>query len=135
MRSQLALGVDGAFEFAIKFFDQFQIPFDGVFLQHEKVETIRVFKRLLGQVGLRHGQRPREVADRLPLSSEEIAFDLHREDRPAPTMLEYLGGIPQPLGRILHLLHKDDVAPPGNPGDGWRRLGVGQFRHSLCRNL
>src|ERR1700722_20143173 len=73
----------------------FQIAFDGVVLERQEVEQVWVFERLLNQVGLRLGQRRRKVADGLSLPTEQVAFDLHRQNGPAPTMLDGFRRVPE----------------------------------------
>lgn len=72
-------------------------------------------------LGLRIGERGREVRRRLPLSHVQSAFDLHCQDGPTPAVFVCLPGIPQALGLVLQLEQEYLVVPhcrPATSGGG-----------------
>ncbi len=83
------------------------------------------------ELGLRLGERGREIRRRLPLSPVQPALDLYRQDGPAPAVLDGLRRIPQALGLVLQLDEQYLVVPPRQTCDFRRWARVGQFRHSL----
>lgn len=52
----------------------------------QKIEDIRVFQRRLSQLGLRIGQVPAEIADRLALTLHQAAFNLMHQHTARPAM-------------------------------------------------
>lgn len=60
----------------------------------QEVEEIGILQPLLRQIRLRWRQRDGEVADRLALPVEEIAFNPHGEYRSASGTLQRLGRVP-----------------------------------------
>ena len=70
----------------------------GVLGKREKIEIVRVFQDLLGQIGLRRGQSLGEVGDRLTLPPEKVTVHLMIEDGAAPAMFEGHLGIPEAFG-------------------------------------
>src|SRR5687767_2971911 len=81
--------------------------------EREKIENIRVFKRLLREVRLSRRQRRREIRDRLPGATVRFRGDLGREDRTTPAVRDGLLHIPKPFRAILDALKERDVVTPG----------------------
>jgi hypothetical protein len=70
-------------------------------VQGQEVEQIRVFERLLSEVGLGRRQGGRKVADCFALAAVKIGFDLSGEYGTAPAVLERFNGVPKPLFGVL----------------------------------
>ena len=63
----------------------------------EEIEVVRIFDELLCKIGLRWRKSRLEVGHRLSLPPVEAALDLDHEDIPAPSVLDGLLDIPEPL--------------------------------------
>lgn len=90
----------------------FQIPLLGPLPQHQKVEVVGVLQELLRQVGLRRGQRRREISQGAALPLQEAALDLVGERVAAPLLLPGLPGVLEARLRLLELLQQDDIVRP-----------------------
>jgi hypothetical protein len=81
------------------------LPLAGRVGQGEEVEDVGVFEDLLGQVGLRRGQRFLEIGDRLTLAAVEIELDLMRQHGAGPTIFGRLLRVPESLQWRLDLFN------------------------------
>ena len=70
------------------------LPFVGVFGHGQKVEVVRVFQNLLGQIGAGRGERALEVGQRLPFPLVQGALDLEDQDISAPAVFDRGAEIP-----------------------------------------
>lgn len=91
----------------------FEIALLGIFAKCQKIKIVRVFEKLLREIGLRLGQRLRKVCQRLSLTLEQLAFNLMRENGAAPAMFYCLLRVPEALGVIFQFLQKNNAVAPG----------------------
>lgn len=76
-------------EFEQEFFQmthqrRFQLPLVKAGLQGQEIKDVRVFERLLNQIGVRGRQPRRKIADRIALPLVRAARDLHLQHIAAP---------------------------------------------------
>lgn len=95
-----------------------QLAFVEGFLEGEEVEKVRVLEKALGEAGVYGRQSMGKVRDGGALALVGAGLDLHRQVGPAPALLEGLSGVPDPRGKVLHLLNQDDIVAPAQLGDG-----------------
>ena len=103
--------------------------------ERQELELVGVLERLAGEVGLRRGKGFFEIGLGLSLALVEVALDPVSEDAAAPAVLDGFAGVPQSRGQLLDLLDEHDVVPPGNPGHGLGKTGLGDLSHSLWDNF
>ena len=92
----------------------FQIPLVRLTAEREEVEVVRVFEKLLGEVGLRRRQGTVEVVLHLTLTRIKIGVDLVDEDIAAPPVLDGLPHVPLPFRRVLCLVQQSAIVEPGD---------------------
>jgi hypothetical protein len=77
-----------------------QVPLLRLGAEGEKVKRVGILEHLLGQLGLRSGQRARKVADRPALPVVEATFHLRGQHVAAPAVLDGLVRVPRALGSV-----------------------------------
>ena len=92
----------------------FQRPLIGRIAQIQKIEDVRVFRNLLGEVGLGWGQRYLQIRDGLALAEMERGVDLEREHVARTTVFHGPGGIPEAVRRLFQFLQEHTVMHPRN---------------------
>jgi hypothetical protein len=92
----------------------FQITFQCIVAQREEVKVVRVFEHLPRKVGLRRGERAREVGDGLAQPLVEAAIDLIFEDCSAPPMLDCRPYVLFALRRVFHPVQQHAIMKPRN---------------------
>src|SRR5439155_25125941 len=90
----------------------FKVAFLGLLTEAQKIEVVRIFDNLLSEFGLWRRKSSVEIRNGLPLPVEEIAFNLVNENVPAPSVLDSLLRVPNPLRQSLHLVQNRAVMEP-----------------------
>ena len=81
--------------------------------QAQKIETIGVFQRFVGQVGLRPGQADLKVGHRRAAALQQPGFDLHHQHIARPVVLNGLGRIPAAGIGVGQLVQQRQLVIPG----------------------
>ena len=92
----------------------FEVALLGVVGESQKIEAVRVFDELLGEVGLWRWKCRLEVCQGFPLAPAETALDLDDEHIPAPAVHDRLLDVPLPFFGVFDEVQKPDVMAPGN---------------------
>ena len=77
------------------------LSFVRVFGHGQKIEVVRVFQNLLGQIGAGRGKRALEIGQRLPFPLMQPTGNLEDENIPAPAVFERGAEIPFTCGTVL----------------------------------
>lgn len=94
-----------------------KIPFVIVFSHGEKIKNIRIFKRLLSQIGLWFGQGKSKIGKRFPLALIQTAFYLMNQYVPAPVMRYRVPDVEQCFFDVPAFGNNSDVMTPRNLGN------------------
>ena len=84
---------------------------EGLF-EGEKIEKVRIFEQLDGEIGLRRRKGLREVGNGVAVTLVGLTLDLQGEDVAAPSVFEGLTGVPEAGGPVFKFLEENDVVHP-----------------------
>jgi len=92
----------------------------------QKIEVVRIFQDLFGQIGVRRREGPLKVGDCLPFPLAKPTLNLKHQDVPAPAVLDGGTEVPLPLLPVLELVEQHPQMPPGQKCHKlWHYFGVG----------